>query len=243
MQQQLLEKMAQMRLLGMRRAFQQSLDTGLQTQYTPDELVKYLLEAEWDDRHHRKINRLTKAARFRYTAHLEELSFDSQRNLDRNLIQRLASGDFITKADNVLITGSTGVGKSYLASALGQQACQLGYKVLYANLNRLFTQLKVAKADGSYLQKITRIEKQDLLILDDFGLKPLDLQKSHFLMDVLEDRHAKRSTIIAAQVPVQEWHQLIPESTLADAILDRLLQQAHRIELKGASLRKRSPKL
>ena len=242
MQQQLLEKMTQMRLLGMRRAFEQSLQAG-GPQYTPDELLKYLIDAEWDDRHNRKIKRLTSAARFRYSAHLEELLFDPQRQLDQNLIQRLASGDYINKGENVLITGSTGVGKSYLASALGHQACQQGYKVFYANLNRLFTQLKVAKADGTYLQKIARIEKQDILILDDFGLKPIDHHKSLFLMDLLEDRHAKRSTIIAAQIPVANWHQLIPESTLADAILDRLLQQAHRIELQGASMRKRQPKL
>lgn len=241
MQQDLLEKMTQMRLLGMRRAFEQSLEAG-PTTYTPDELLCYLIDAEWDDRHNRKINRLTRAARFRYTAHLEELLFEPQRRLDRNLIQRLAQGHYMDKGENVLITGSTGVGKSYLVSALGHQACQQGYKVFYANLNRLFTQLKVAKADGSYLQKVARIEKQDLLILDDFGLKPLDRQKSHFLMDLLEDRHAKRSTMIAAQVPVQNWHQLFAESTLADAIMDRLLQHAHRIELHGASLRKRQPK-
>ena len=242
MQQQLLEKMTQMRLLGMRRAFEQSLEAGTTT-YTPDELIRYLIDAEWDDRHNRKINRLTRAARFRYTAHLEELLFEPGRKLDRNLVQRLAQGNYIAKGENLLITGSTGVGKSYLVSALGHQACQQGYKVFYANLNRLFTQLKVAKADGSYLQKLARIEKQDLLILDDFGLKPLDHRKSHFLMDLLEDRHAKRSTMIAAQIPVQNWHQLIPESTLADAILDRLLQHAHRIELQGASMRKRQPKL
>lgn len=242
MQQQLLDKMTQMRLLGMKRAFEQSLEANATT-YTPDELVQYLLSAEWDDRQHRKIKRLTSAARFRYSAQLEELRYEPQRQLDRNLIQRLAQGDYITKAENVLITGSTGVGKSYLASALGHQACEQGYKVFYANINRLFTQLKVAKADGSYLQKIARIEKQDLLILDDFGLKPIDHAKSLLLMDLLEDRHAKRSTIIAAQIPVASWHELIPESTLADAILDRLLQQAHRINLQGESMRKRQPNL
>lgn len=241
MQEQILEKMTLMRLFGMKRAFSQSLEAST-TSYTADELIAYLLNAEWDDRHNRKIDRLTKAARFRYTANVEEVLFDANRNLDRNLVQRLARCDYIRKGENLMITGSTGVGKSYLASALGHQACNLGLRVMYFNLNRLFTQLKMAKADGSYLQRVAKIEKQDLLILDDFGLKPLDTQKSHLLMDILEDRHGKRSTMVAAQIPVAAWHQLIGESTLADAILDRLLHQAHRIELKGESLRKRKPK-
>ena len=242
MHQDLLEKMTNMRLLGMKRAFMQSMQAGTQT-YTADELLHYLIEAEWDDRHNRKINRLTRAARFRYQANVEELIFDEQRNLDQNLVHRLATCDFIKKTENVLITGSTGVGKSYLISALGHQACNMGYRVMYFNLNRLFTQLKMAKADGSYLTKVSRIEKQDLLILDDFGIKPLDRIKSHFLMDIIEDRHGKKSTMIASQIPVSKWHETISESTLADAILDRIVHHAHRIDLKGESLRKRKPKI
>lgn len=241
MHEDLLEKMTTMRLLGMKRAFTESLQAGAQT-HTADELLHYLLEAEWDDRHNRKINRLTRAARFRYQANIEELLFDEHRQLDQNLVHRLAGCDFIKKAENVLITGSTGVGKSYLISALGHQACHLGYRVMYFNLNRLFTQLKMAKADGSYLSKVIRIEKQDLLILDDFGLKPLDHVKSHLLMDIIEDRHGKKSTIMASQLPVSKWHETISESTLADAILDRIVHHAHRIDLKGESLRKRKPK-
>ena len=241
MHQQLLEKMTTMRLLGMKRAFAETLQAGA-ISYTPDELIAYLLDAEWDDRHNRKIERLTRTARFRYQANLEELIFDESRNLDQNLVHRLATCDFIKKAQNILITGSTGVGKSYLISALGHQACHLGFRVRYANINRLFTQLKMAKADGSYLKMIARIEKQDLLILDDFGIKPIDQVKSHFLLEIIEDRHGKRSTIIASQIPVSAWHQTISESTLADAILDRIVHQAHRIDLKGDSLRKRNLK-
>jgi DNA replication protein DnaC len=241
MHQHILEKMTTMRLFGMKRAFLQTLQAE-SSSYTADELLSHLIEAEWDDRLNRKIERLTKAARFRYQANVEELLFEQSRNLDANLIHRLATCDYIRKGHNVLITGSTGVGKSFLVSALGHQACQLGFRVMYANLNRLFTQLKMAKADGTYLKKIERIEKLDLLILDDFGLKPIDHRKSHLLMDILEDRHAKRSTMVAAQVPVAAWHELISNATLADAILDRIVHQAHRIELKGESLRKGIPK-
>ena len=236
-----LEKMTSMRLLGMKRAFASSMEGGSIT-YTADELIAYLIDAEWDDRHNRKIGRLTKAAHFRYKANVEEIIFNEQRNIDKNLLQRLASCDFISKAENLLITGSTGVGKSYISSALGHQACNQGFKVMYANINRLFSKLKMAKADGSYLKVIARIEKQDLLILDDFGIKPLDNPKRHFLMDIIEDRHGQKATIIASQLPVANWHQIIGESTIADAILDRLVHTAHRIDLKGDSLRKKKAK-
>ena len=162
-----LEKMMAMRMFGMKRAFSSTMKSGSIT-YTPDELVRYLIEAEWDDRHNRKIDRLTKAAHFRYKANVEEIIYEEGRNIDKNLLHRLASCNFIAKAENVLITGSTGVGKSYIGSALGHQACHKGFKVMYFNINRLFSKLKMTKAEGSYLKFITKIGKQDLLILDDF---------------------------------------------------------------------------
>ncbi|MEH6705213.1 MAG: ATP-binding protein, partial [Galbibacter orientalis] len=141
--------------------------------------------------------------------------------------------------ENILITGSTGVGKSFIASALGYQACSLGYKVKYYNINKLFGKLKSAKADGSYLKEIDRIEKQDLIILDDFGLQQLDNTKRQAFMEIIEDRHGKKSTIIASQLPVINWHEIIGEQTIADAILDRLVHSAHRVDLKGESMRKK----
>jgi DNA replication protein DnaC len=154
-------------------------------------------------------------------------------------VQRLGNCDFIKNKENVLITGSTGVGKSYLASAIGHQACSMGKKVLYFNTAKLFTMLKTAKADGSYTKQINKLEKQDLLILDDFGLKPLDNINRHTLMEIIEDRHGQKSTLIASQLPVSKWHDIIGENTLADAILDRLVHAAHRIDIKGESMRRK----
>jgi DNA replication protein DnaC len=236
------ERMSQLRLFGMLRAFQSTKESN-SIKYTPDELLAYLLDAEYDDKHNRKINRLIKIARFRYMASTEEIFFAPDRNLDKNQIMRFASCDFIKRNENILLTGSTGAGKSYIASALGHQACNLGYKVLYFNINKLFSKLKMLKADGSYIKELVRIEKQDLLILDDFGLKPLDPINRHALMEIIEDRHGKRSIIIGSQLPVQQWHDVIGENTIADAILDRIVHSSHRIDLKGESMRKKKIKL
>lgn len=155
---------------------------------------------------------------------------------------RLADGKYITENENILITGSTGTGKSFLASALGQQACQQGFKVLYANTSRLFTQLKMAKANSSSMRELAKIERQDLLILDDFGIQPLDQPSRSTLLEIIEDRHGKRSTIFTSQLPIKQWYEVIGEKTIADAILDRILNNAQRIELRGESLRRKEHK-
>lgn len=239
MNEQTLQKMKQMKFYGMAAAFRTTLEEGRPSALTADEMVSLLIEAEWDNRNSRRIERQLRNARFRYKANLEQTYFDIDRNLDKNLFMRLTECTYIDRFENVMITKSTGIGKSYIASALGNQACILGYKVLYSNSGKLFSKLKMAKADGSYLKEIARIEKQDLLILDDFGLLPLDSYSRATLMEIIEDRHGKRSTIIASQLPVQQWYDIIGEATIADAILDRLVHDAHRIELQGESLRKR----
>ena len=237
-----LDKMKQMRLLGMHRAFKTSMETSKHEQLTADEMTAMLIDTEWDERHNRAIERTTKNARFRYKASVEQLDYDSKRGLDKNHIQRLADGKYIIENENILITGSTGTGKSFLASALGQQVCQQGFKVLYANTTRLFTQLKMAKADGSSIRELSKIERQDLLILDDFGIQPLDPSSRSTLLEIIEDRHGKRSTIFTSQLPIKQWYEVIGEKTVADAILDRILNNAQRIELKGDSLRRKENK-
>lgn len=243
MNEQTMEKMKAMKLYGMVRSFTTSLEAGNADTYTADELLSMLIDAEWDERYNRKLNRTVKNARFRYKAAVEQINFEAQRELNKNQVLRLADCDFIDKKENVLITGSTGVGKSYIASAIGHQACSLGYKVLYEHSSKLFARLKGGKADGTYLKEITKIEKQDLLILDDFGIQPLDQQSRTILMEIIEDRHGKKSTLITSQVPVNQWHGVIGEQTIADAILDRIVHDAQRLEIKGESMRKKRSNL
>ncbi len=239
MNEKTLQRMKLMKLHGMARAFQTSLENDNRDRFTADEMVEFLVSSEWDDRCNRRTERRIRSARFRYKANVEEVHFAIDRNLDKNQFHRFTECAFIDKAENILITGSTGIGKSYIASAIGNQACMLGYKVFYANTAKLLSLLKVAKVDGSFMREIARIEKQDLLILDDFGIQPFDNQNRAVLLDIIEDRHGKRSTIITSQLPVPQWHDVIGEQTIADAVLDRIVHNAHRIELIGESLRKR----
>ncbi|ASW75981.1 ATP-binding protein [Chryseobacterium piperi] len=238
MNQATLEKMKDLRLHGMHRAFNTTMEAE-SISYTNDELIAYLIEAEYDDRESRKVERLITSAKFRYRAFMEEITASTSRNIDKNTIGRLSSCDFISQKQNILITGSTGVGKSFIATAIGYKACTMGYKVMYFSINKLFSRLKMAKADGSYLKEIDRIEKQDLIILDDFGLQSLDNLKRQDFMEIIEDRHGKRSTIIASQLPVSAWHEVIAEQTIADAILDRMVHNSLRVDLKGESLRRK----
>jgi DNA replication protein DnaC len=239
MNDQTIEKMKTMKLYGMVRAFRTSLESGNAEKYTSDELLSMLIDSEWDERYNRKLERSVSNARFRYKASVEQINFDTDRELNKNHVLRLADCAFIDKKENVIITGSTGIGKSYIASAIGHQACALGYKVLYEHTAKLFARLKMGKADGTYLKEILKMEKQELLIIDDFGIQPLDQQSRTILMEIIEDRHGKRSTLFTSQVPVNQWHEVIGEQTIADAILDRIIHDAHRLELKGESMRKK----
>ncbi|MFO0468029.1 MAG: IS21-like element helper ATPase IstB [Bacteroidota bacterium] len=179
-----------------------------------------------------------KNARFRYQASLNDVIYSDQRNITREIITSLADCSFVDRGENIIITGATGCGKSYLASALGYHACTKGKRVAYFSLPKLLSKLKSDKLDGSFRKEMDRIENKNLLILDDWGLTPLDTAARLALLQIIEDRHSRYSTIITSQLPISAWHQYINENTVADAILDRIIHQAHRIELKGESLRK-----
>ncbi|QQT51462.1 IS21-like element helper ATPase IstB [Sphingobacterium multivorum] len=236
--QQTIEKMKELRLHGMLLDYRSSIESQGHLQLTPDELLTILVDAEWQDRSNKKVTRLTQAAAFRYQSNLSDIDYQASRELDRDLLTRLSCCQFIQQKENILIVGPTGVGKSYVASALGHQACAMGYRVAYYNTAKLFARLHSARADNSLFKEIARIEKQDLLILDDFGLQSLDKPQRDLLMEIIEDRHNKKSTIIASQLPVSAWHEVIGEGTVADAILDRLVHGAQRLSLSGESMRK-----
>jgi DNA replication protein DnaC len=238
MNKETVSKMGQLRLYGMQTAFKAFIELPPPTPFTNDEMTEFLIQSEWDDRKHRSVQRSIKLAKFRYKAEVAGLDYNPERDLDKNQINRLITCDFIKEGQDVFITGSTGTGKSYIASAIGHQACLLGYKVYYSSTAKLMSVLKMAKADGSHIRELYRIEKQDLLILDDFGIQSFDSGGRALLMDIIEDRHGKHSTIIASQVPVKKWYEVIGEQTVADAILDRLVHKSVRVELMGESLRK-----
>jgi len=236
---QIESQLSRLRLHGMSRSWQALLETRKSHELSLSEGLALLLQAEEEDRADRRFEQLKKNARFRYQASVEELRLEASRGLDKGLILSLATGEYMAKAESVLISGATGCGKSFLASALGHQACAQGYRVAYYNVQKLLLRTKMARLDGTVYKFLERLSKTDLLILDDFGLTHLEQQQRLDLMEIIEDRHAKASTIIASQLPVASWYDVIGEETIADAILDRLVHSSYRIELKGESLRKK----
>lgn len=235
---QTIEKLKQMRLGAMAELHLQYVKNNQLNDSTPDEYLALLTDHEWESRQSQKIDRLIKQAGFRQKASIDDVSYSQARNLDKNMFNRLATLDFMARKENVIVTGASGVGKSYLAQALGHQACLLGNRVVYSNTARLFTRLKLSKVDGTYIKELQKLQRVDLLILDDFGLQAFDNHARETLMDIIEDRFNKVSTIVSSQIPVSVWYDIIGEGTIADAILDRLVNSSHRIDLKGESLRK-----
>ena len=234
-----MNKLNQMHLWGMETALK-GIMGGVQNDIlTADELVELLIQAEREYRENQKIERCLNNAAFRYQAFIDSIDYSPGRKLDKNLMMRLADCSYIDRAENVVITGATGVGKSYIATALGHQACLKGKKVLYRNAQKLFTLLRICRADGSYIKEMSKIEKKDVFIIDDFGLEVLDHKASLMLLEILEDRIYKKTTIIASQLPFEKWYDVISDKTVADAIIDRLNNTSHKITLQGESMRKK----
>jgi DNA replication protein DnaC len=235
-----MDHLAQLKLHGMSRAYQAVLSMPLQDQPSLSQFMARLAEAEIQDRSHKKTEMFLLQSKLRYNAVLEQVHCNVNRNLSKEKLMMVADCSFIQRAENLLITGATGCGKSFLACAIGRQACTFGYRTLYFGINRFFEKITDSKLDGSFVKLLNQIEKTHLLILDDFGLYPLDGLTRLALLQILEDRYGKKSVIITSQLPVVKWHEYIGESTIADAIMDRLAVNAHRFELKGESLRKKN---
>ena len=233
------EQMRSLRLPGMAAAWSTMMDTRTSTTLTLGDGLKLLLQAERDMSQRNRTARLMKNARFRYQASVESIYFDADKGRDRDKVNSLATCDFIGKGQSVLITGPSGTGKSYIASALGTNACLAGFRVLYLGMAKLLERLQLARIEGSIASYFDRIAATDLLIIDDFGMKKLDGQQLLDFMEVIEDRHGRNATIIASQLPVSDWYDVLEKNaTIADAILDRLAKTSHKIDLRGESYRK-----
>ena len=235
-----LEQLNDLKLAGMARSYQAILQMPHNQHPEAHALIAQLAQAEKQNRIQYKTQIYLKLSKLRYAALLEEITCGRERNLSKEQLLQLSDCSYLDRAENILISGATGSGKSMLACALGHQACVMGYKSLYLNLNRFTEKIMMAKLDGTFVKLLNQLEKISLLILDDFGLAPMDQNTRLALLQILEDRYAKKSVIIASQLPIGKWHEYLAEPTLADAIMDRLLTNANRFELKGESLRKKS---
>jgi len=237
--QNTLDQLGQLKLRGMVDAYQSVISLPVQEQPSIHPFIARLCEAETQHRVNLKTQVYLKQSKLRYNAVLEQVYCNSARNLSKESLLSIADCGFIDRSENVLITGATGCGKSYLACAIGRQACSFGYRTLYLGMTRFLEKVSLSKLDGTYIKMLNQIERTHLLILDDFGLHPMDKIARLALLQILEDRYGKKSILISSQLPVDKWHQYIGESTIADAIMDRLAGNAHRFDLKGDSLRKK----
>ena len=236
---QTLEQMWDLKLSGMAQAYQSQLELSINHQLEGHELIAHLLQSEKLHRSNARLATLLQAAKLRYYAQPESIECSVARNLTKTQWSTLLEGTFIQQGENILITGATGCGKSMIGCALGYQACMLGIKTRYFNMNRLIEAIAMSKTEGSYLKFLNHLEKIPLIILDDFGLQSLNKNMKLALLQIIEDRYDKKSLIVTSQLPVASWHEYLDEPTLADAILDRMTAKSHRLELKGESRRKK----
>lgn len=235
---QTVERLRQMRLWGMADAFLAQLEQPDAAALSFEDRLGLLVDQEVSYRDNRRLKRLLKEAKLRQQACLEDIDLSVGRGLDRQLIRSLGTGLWVTNHQNVLVTGPTGVGKTYVSCALANAACRQGYSAKYYRVPRLLTDIAVSRGDGSYTRLLRLLSNVEVLVLDDWGLAPLTATEGRELLEVIEDRWQTKSTVVTSQVPVDQWHALIGDPSVADAILDRLVHHAHRIELKGESLRR-----
>lgn len=238
--EQTITKMQSMKLTGTAQAFRELMENPKRTELTHEEFVGLLLDAEMTARENRRLNRLLGNARLKQQAYIEDIDYRQPRGLHKQIIIELANCNWIENHQNVLISGPTGVGKTYIACAIGTAACRKGYTVLYIRAPNLFNMMFSSRSDGSYLKTLGKLAKFSLLIIDDIGLSPMNDTERKDLLEIVEERYLCSSTIISSQVPIKDWYQIIGDPTIADAICDRLLHNAYKIELKGESMRKKS---
>jgi DNA replication protein DnaC len=231
-------KLYNMKLNGMAEAFSEQLQQPDITELAFEDRFALLVDRQWTWKEDRRMKRFLTNAKLKINGCVEDIDYRTPRGLDKSLILKLAGCEWIRNAHNVIITGPTGVGKTYLACALGNRACRMGYPAFYIRIQKLFQDLAIAKGDGSYPKIIKKLAKAKVLIIDDLGLAPMSAQERRDLLEVIEDRHGLASTVVAAQMPIENWHENIRDPTIADAILDRLVHNAYKINLKGESMRK-----
>jgi DNA replication protein DnaC len=236
--EQTLEKLYHMSLNGMADAFKEQLQQPEINELSFEERFALLVDRQWTWKEDRRMKRLLQNAKLKINGCIEDIDYKTPRALDKSLILRLANCEWIKNAHNVIITGPTGVGKTYLACALANRACRIGYSAFYIRIPKLFQDLAIARGDGSYPKIMKRLTKAKVLIIDDLGLAPMTAPERRDLLEVIEDRHGLASTIISTQIPIEMWHDNIRDPTIADAILDRLVHNAYKINLKGESMRK-----
>ena len=238
----ILDKLQQLRLSGMHKALREQLDLPEIEDLSFEERLGLLADRELTEREDRRLQSRLRQAKLRQNACLEDIDYRAPRGLDKALITQLSTGQWIRDGLNAILVGPTGVGKTWIGCALAQHACRQGYTVRYLRLPRLFEELRLAHADGRFAKLMSMLAKTDLLLLDDWGLATPDTEARRDLLELLDDRHGQRSTLVTSQLPVDHWHEIIGDPTLADAILDRLVHNAYRITLKGESMRKRKAK-